>query len=327
MRLMAVVVTLFALLAASAHAADVGFEELTIANGAEPPLTAGVWYPSNAAATPHALGNVTQTVALDAPVAGHDLPLVVMSHGGAGWYDSHYDTALALAHAGFVVAAVSHAGDTFNDQSRVLELWRRPAQLHRVVDYMLGDWRWHEQLDAGRVGAFGFSNGGFTVLVAAGGIPKLSEITPYCEAHPEHDLCSALKQAGVDLHLLPVAPANAWVHDPRIKAVVIAAPAFGFTFGRAGLNNVRAPIQLWRAADDRHQPDPFYEEAVRAALPQAPEYHVVPHAGHYDFLPPCDTRLSRKRPEICTSLAGFDRSAFHEQFNADVVQFFQATLR
>lgn len=46
MRLMAVVVTLFALLAASAHAADVGFEELTIANGAEPPLTAGVWYPS-----------------------------------------------------------------------------------------------------------------------------------------------------------------------------------------------------------------------------------------------------------------------------------------
>ncbi|PQV49359.1 putative dienelactone hydrolase [Paraburkholderia sp. BL21I4N1] len=330
MRLMAVVVTILALLAApahAAHAAEVGFEELKIANGAQPPLTAGVWYPSDATATPHALGNATQTVAPDAPVAGRRLPLVVISHGGGGWYGSHYDTALALAHAGFVVAAVSHVGDTFDDQSRVLEPWRRPAQLHRVVDYMLADWRWHERLDASRVGAFGFSNGGFTVLVAAGGNPRLSEIAPYCEAHPEHDLCSALKQAGVDLHSLPVAPADAWVHDPRIKAIVVAAPAFGFTFGRAGLSNVRVPIQLWRAADDRHQPDPFYEEAVRAALPQPPEYHVVAHAGHYDFLPPCDTQLSRMRPEICTSLAGFDRSAFHEQFNADVVRFFHATLQ
>ncbi len=327
MRLMAVIVTLFALLATPALAADVGFVEVKIANGAEPPLTAGVWYPTDATATPHALGNVTQTVALDAPIDGHSLPLVVMSHGGGGWYGSHYDTALALAHAGFVVAAVSHAGDTFDDQSRVLQLWRRPAQLHRLLDYILDDWRWHERLDAGRVGAFGFSNGGFTVLVAAGGIPDLSKIAPYCEAHPEHDLCTALKQAGVDLHSIPEVSASAWVHDPRIKALVIAAPAFGFSFGRAGLSSVHASIQLWRAADDRHQPDPYYEEAVRGDLPQTPEYRVVPDAGHYDFLPPCDTRLSRKMPEICNSLPGFDRAAFHEQFNADVVQFFQATLR
>jgi predicted dienelactone hydrolase len=68
-----------------------------------------------------------------AAVAGRDLPLVVLSHGGGGGYDSHYDTALALAHAGFVVAAVSHQGDTYNDQSQVLKLWRRPAQARRLV--------------------------------------------------------------------------------------------------------------------------------------------------------------------------------------------------
>ena len=136
-----------------------------------------------------------------------------------------------------------------------------------------------------------------------------------------------LKHAGVDPHFGPDVPAGAWVHDPRIKAVVIAAPAFGFAFGHAGLSSVRAPIQLWRAADDRHQPHPYYDEAVRADLPRPPEYHVVVNAGHYDFLPPCDARLSRKMPEICTSLPGFDRAAFHEQFNADVVQFFQAMLQ
>lgn len=320
------IIILCALLAAPAIAADVGFEEVKIANGTER-LTAGIWYPTDASATPHALGNFTQTVALDAPIAGHRLPLVVMSHGGGGWYGGHYDTALALAHAGFVVAAVSHAGDTFDDQSGVLQPWRRPAQLHQLVDYMLDAWRGHEQLDAARVGAYGFSNGGFTALVAAGGIPDLSKIAPYCEAHPEHDLCEALKHAGVDPHIGADIPASAWVHEPRIKAAVIAAPAFGFSFGRAGLADVHASIQLWRAADDRHQPNPYYEEAVRADLPHPPDYHVVANAGHYDFLPPCDARLSRQRPEICNSLPGFDRAAFHEHFNVDVVQFFEATLR
>jgi predicted dienelactone hydrolase len=324
-RLMVIATFLLSLVSAPVFAADVGFEELKIPNGAEPPLTVGIWYPADAPGTSRALGNVTQTGAPGAPLAGNHLPLVVMSHGGAGWYGSHDDTALALAHSGFVAAAVSHAGDTFDDQSRVLQLWRRPAQLHRLVDYMLDDWRGHAQLDASRVGAFGFSNGGFTVLVAAGGIPNLSTIGPFCEAHAEQDLCKALQHAGVDLHSVTKVPADAWVHDPRIGAVVIAAPSFGFAFGRMGLSGVRAPVQLWSAADDRHQPHPSYDEPVRDDLPRPPDYRTVANAGHYDFLPPCDARLSRLRPAICISLPGFDRAAFHEQFNAEVVQFFRGT--
>lgn len=327
MKLAAVIATVIALVTAPVFAASVGFEEVKIPNGDAPPLTVGIWYPTDAPATQHALGDISQVVAPDAPVAGHDLPLVVMSHGGGGSYGGHYDTALALAKAGFVAAAVSHAGDTFDDQSGVLQPWLRVAQLHRLVDYLLGAWPGHARLDAQRIGAFGFSNGGLTVLVAAGGVPDLSAIAPYCEAHPEHDLCTALKHAGVDVHVGSDVPASVWTHDPRIKAVVVAAPAFGFAFSRAGLNNVRVPVQLWRAAQDRHQPDPYYEEVVRADLPRPPEYHVVENAGHYDFLPPCGASMARNRPDICTSLPGFDRAAFHEQFNAEVVRFFRTTLR
>src|ERR1700690_2378131 len=169
MGLVAVISTIFAPVAASAFAANVGFEVVKITNGAGTPLTSGIWYPTDAPATEHPLGAFIQTVAPFAPVAGRGLPMVVISHGGGGSYDSHYDTALSLAHAGFVAAAVSHAGDTYGDQSQVLRLWRRPTQLRQLVSYMLDEWPQRDRLDDARVGAFGFSNGGLTVLVSAGG--------------------------------------------------------------------------------------------------------------------------------------------------------------
>jgi predicted dienelactone hydrolase len=251
----------------------------------------------------------------------------VIAQGGGGSCASHYDTALALAREGFVVAAVSHAGDTHDDQSRVLELWRRPAQLGRLISYMALEWPGHGRIDSRRVGAFGFSNGGFTVLAAAGGIPDLRLIDPYCRANPTHDLCTALANAGVTSVASLVPPAGAWRPDPRIRAVASAAPAFGFTFGRSGLLGVRVPVQLWRADRDAHQPTPWYEEAVRAALPREPDYRVVRGAGHYDFLPPCGAPLDAAAPEICASGAGFDRAEFHRQLNARLVSFFRRHLR
>lgn len=49
-------------------------------------------------------------------------------------------------------------------------------------------------------------------------------------------------------------------------------------------------------------------------------------AGHFDFLPPCDEALARNAPMICAPTPGFDRAAFHQTFNAEVVAFFQTTL-
>ena len=312
----------------SAQGTNVGFMVVQIPNGTEPPLTAGIWYPTDAEPSTHALGLFTQNVALEAPVRGHNLPLVVISHGGGGSYEGHYDTALSLAHAGFVAAAISHAGDTYDDQSKVLQLWRRPAQLRLLVSYMLQNWPQHERLDASRIGGFGFSNGGFTMLVAAGGIPDLNKIGPYCQAHLGHDLCQALKQAKVDSsHLGDLVPSSdVWIADPRIKSVVIAAPAFAFTFTKDGLKGIHIPIQLWRAANDRHQPNPYYEETLLPRLPRLPEYHVIPRAGHYDFLPACSAKLAAVNPLICADPPGFNRSGFHEQFDSEIVRFFRRTL-
>ena len=108
---------------------------------------------------------------------------------------------------------------------------------------------------------------------------------------------------------------------------MIAAPALGFTFSPDGLKNVKVPVQLWRAENDVVVPHPRYAEAVRLALPEAPQYHVVSNAGHYDFLSPCSDALASMAPAICTSLPGFDRVAFHVGFDSAVVKFFKNTLR
>jgi len=61
-------------------------------------------------------------------------------------------------------------------------------------------------------------------------------------------------------------------------------------------------------------------------LPVKPDYHVVPNAGHWAFLAPCSPELTKAFPQSCVDLPGFDRVAFHKEFNADVRAFFQKYL-
>lgn len=299
-----------------------------MADGAGPPFEVGVWYPTETAGTPHALGGWTQVVAPAAPVAPGRHPLVVLSHGSGGWFGGHYDTALALARAGYVAAALTHPGDNYRDQSQVTDVTARPRALRRLVDYVLERWPRHAAVDPTRVGAFGFSNGGYTVLVAAGGVLDLTRFPAHCAAHAANDDCAILRAAGPEVArkiAVPIPPA-AWAHDARIRAAVVAAPALGFAFAPDGLRDVAVPVQLWRAADDRVLPAPEYADAVRGALPRPPEFHLVPGAGHYDFLAPCDAGTAARLPALCTSAPGFDRAAFHASFDAAIVAFFDRTL-
>jgi len=305
----------------------VGFTELTIPNGADTPLKVGVWYPTDAPTSVQPLHEFVQEVAPAGPVSGAGLPLVVFSHGTGGWYGEHYDTALALAHAGFVVAAVSHTGDTYDDHSRAASIIGRPKHIRRLIDYMQGEWPDRSHIDANRIGVFGFSAGGFTALVAAGGTPDFSTIGPHCAAHPDYFDCQVLAKAHIPASAVPNAPAAAWIHDPRIKAAVIAAPALGFTFGPSGLKGITIPVQLWRDEKDHILPAPDYTDAVRRDLPTPPEFHLAANADHYDFLAPCSETLRKYAPEICVSPPGFDRIAFHQAFDRDVVRFFEKALK
>ena len=301
------------------------FEQVMVPDPGGAALEVGIWYPSKALAAPQRLGLFEQTVADSGAVAGRDLPLIVMSHGTGGSFEGHYDTALALADAGFVVAAVTHTGDNYREQIQLGRLENRPRHIKVLIDYMLASWQHHDALDPSRIGMFGFSAGGFTALVAIGGTPDMRTVAPYCAAHPDEWSCRMLKDRKINVSANITGQWN-WVHDRRIVAAVIASPALGYAFSAEALSSVTVPIQLWRGDSDEILPHPNYAQAIYDRLPVKPEYHVVPNAGHFAFLAPCTPALAAVAPQICRDPQGFDRAAFHREFDPAVVAFFKAKL-
>ena len=308
---------------------SIGFQQVSVPDSTSNPLEVAIWYPTAAPTAPHTLETFSQTVALDGEILGRGLPLVLISHGTGGSLSSHYDTALALAEAGFVVAALTHTGDNYRDQSYVgnrLDLTDRPRQVRRVLDYMLLAWSGRGCIDRSKIGIYGFSLGGFTALVVIGGTPDLAEIPRFCATHSDAPECQFIRQSHGD-QLAPAPPASSnWTHDPRVHAAVIAAPAVALAFGSNGLRGVRVPVQLWRASNDQQAPDAWNSQLVREGLPVTPEEHVVANAGHMVFRL-CSETLRQSVGWMCQDAPGFDRVAFHREFNRAVVTFFRKALQ
>jgi predicted dienelactone hydrolase len=127
----------------AASFAAVGYQQVTVPDGDGKSLQAGIWYPSNTRPFAHPLGMFTQDVALNGPVAGQGLPLILILHGTGGSLSSQIDTANALARAGFVVMAVTHIGDNTQDQRYVgnrIDLIDRPRQAKAALDWVLASW-------------------------------------------------------------------------------------------------------------------------------------------------------------------------------------------
>jgi predicted dienelactone hydrolase len=323
------VVVLAALLFTGACYATVGFQQVTIPDRNGKSMQAGIWYPSNVQTAAHPIGMFSQDVALNVPISGQGLPLILISHGTGGSLTSHLDTAQALARAGMVVLAITHIGDNSQDQSYVgnrVDLIDRPRQIKVALDWVLSSWPGSLNLNPKRIGIFGFSLGGFTSLVLLGGTPELNRMAQLCESNPNAPECAFIKKANGD-QLNPSAEIPAWAHDSRVKAAVIAAPAAGYLFGPGDLREVSAPIQLWRAENDSWAPDAWNGAIVRDNLKVHPDTRVVQGADHFVFLAPCSESLAAVAPQICQDRTGFDRSAFHRAFNQSVVDFFSTRLR
>ncbi|WP_198369709.1 alpha/beta hydrolase family protein [Roseomonas rosulenta] len=261
--------------------------------------------------------------ALWLPEGGARGALVLLLHGAGGAFTDHAPLGQALAQAGIAAVAVTQPADS-SAPNAFARMQARARDATRVLDHVLA--ARPDRLDPARVGVFGYSAGGTAALLLMGGRVDPSRWIALCAAYPEERLCqSPFGRAALEAAagLPPFGAA-----DARVRAVLLAAPALGFLFAPDGFAQV-APgtmVRLWRAGADTVLREPHHAEAIAPLLPGRPAPTVVPGAGHWVFMPPCDAERRVALPYLCADPPGLDRAAFLRDFAADAVAFFRAAL-
>lgn len=304
-------------------AQGVGFQSMSVPDPMTgKPMQVAVFYPSDTISGQTQIGpvQVDGTRAI-VPQAGRH-PLIVFSHGSAGSALGHNALASRLARGGYIVAAINHPGDNFRDQSKIGTpdvFLGRPRQISALIDAMLSNVTFGPLVSTGRIGAAGFSMGGYTALVLGGARPDFGLITKYCRRPEALGFCArelALSKLGVGQGLV----------DKRVKAVIAMDPFGGF-FDKSALSEVKVPVLLIAAGASRIVPPSVNAEHIRDSLPQAPEYVSIPGADHFVFLSPCSPEQAQIAPALCQDPKGVDRKAIHEKLINETIVFFSKHLR
>jgi predicted dienelactone hydrolase len=322
------------LVAAPGHAYEAGWMQIQTA-GATPDArttTVSLYYPTLVAPRVIAMGPFTLAVAIGAKPADKVKGLILLSHGNAGTEAGHSVLAQALARSGYLVAALRHPGDNWQDGSLLAQsperyFDERPRQASRVIDALLRDPAWKDRIasdDKGpRVGALGHSAGGYTVLALAGARPDLSLMRKHCQVEAAEDpiFCS-MGRAGESTPPVPAAVPS--LRDERVRAIVAMAPV-GVLLTPESLAAVRPATMICEAELDRFVVPRFHAEWVASHLP-APNLHRVPNAWHFAFMDTPSMSLPSPDGDIAANPPGFDRGAFLDRLGVEISAFFDKSL-
>jgi predicted dienelactone hydrolase len=312
-------------------------------------LVTTIWYPVDASVpeqqhdigppgTPYFAGHPLSPGAPIAPAQAR-YPLILLSHGTGGTADSMDWIGAALAASGYIVAAVNHPGNNALEPMTwegFTLWWERATDLSEVLDGVLADPVLGPHVDRTRIGALGFSLGGYTVLELAGARTDLPAFLAFCHDHPTDAVCHPPEMARVvDLPTPGAQPspetaasqarAGASYRDPRIKAVFAIAPALGQAFDAKSFADVSIPIELMVGTKDANVPVPTNASHIATLLP-ATKLILVPGAAHYTFLPVCEPAFEKIMPALCQDPPGTDRAAVHAIAISQAREFFGRTL-
>jgi len=322
------------LVAAHAHAYEAGWQQIQAAGAtpAAPTTTVALYYPTMATPRVIPMGPFT----LDAAIGGKPVDkvkaLILLSHGIAGSELGHSALAQALARNGYLVAALRHPGDNWQDRSLIEKsperyFDERPRQASRVIDAILADPAWKDRIAADsqgpRVGALGHSAGGYTVLALAGAQPDLARLRKHCmeEASTDPIFCGVGRLGPVTPPLPAATPS---LKDERVRAIVAMAPA-GVLLTAESLATVRSATLIYEAELDRFLVPRFHAQWVASHLP-TPNLHRVPNAWHFAFMDSPSMPIASPDGDIAANPPGFDRSAFQKRLAIDITAFFDKSF-
>ena len=301
-------------------------------NSSQQAIHVVLFYPTQDSAKSIPMGPFTPTVAIngkpDAIVKG----LIVLSHGTGGAELNHTVLAEALARNGYLVAAIKHPGDNWQDQSLFsvgggYYFSERPRQASRVIDAILSDPEWKPRISADahgpRVGAVGHSAGGYTVLALAGGTPDLMRIVNHCKMDSDDPIFCSMGRRVTNSGAEKISFEG--MRDSRLRAVAALAP-MGVVFTAQSLATISIPTTIYAGDKDTFLVPRYHAEWVRQNVVKA-DYHAIQNAGHYAFSDTPSMPIPSPDGDVGANPEGFDRAAFLKQLATALNQFFDRALQ
>ncbi|EJE48673.1 putative dienelactone hydrolase [Acidovorax sp. CF316] len=325
-------------LAGQAGAQQAGYRTLTVPGDA--PIQVALFYPTAAPARALPMGPWQPVVAPGAPAAQAPLKgLVLISHGTGGSEVGHHNLATRLAKDGYLVAALRHPGDNWEDRSMITSghyFSERPRQVSRVLDALLASPEWGSLIPAERIGAVGHSAGGYTVLALAGAQAEPQRAAAHCSTVQDDPMfCSLGKlSATTPVPSAQAVPAGSTpardaqrvsVPDPRIRAVVALAP-MAVVFTPESLAAVSVPVRVIVAERDAVLVGKYHGGHVMAHMPKA-QASTAAGAGHFAFMAQASMPLPSDAGDAAANPPGFDRVAYQPELENQVSAFFAQQWR
>jgi predicted dienelactone hydrolase len=312
-------------------------------------LVTSLWYPAvpGTSVSEHDIGPPGSPLfhlgewAEDARAAKGRFPLIALSHGTGGSAQIMAWLARALASRGYVVAAVNHPGNNALEAYTAegfLIWWERARDLTTVIDLLLQDRDFARTIDRRRIGAVGFSLGGYTVIEIAGARTDPALFRKFCRSAeaegcvdpPEFphlfarwDELEATNQS----FQLAVSQSGRSYRDSRIRSVFAIAPALGRAFIPGSLRRLAIPVAIVAGIDDRIVPIGSNAQLLANLIPRASLMLLPGGVEHYTFLATCTEAGRRMQPTLCTDAEGVDREQIHQRTVDSAVQFFDRTLK
>ena len=232
-----------------------------------------------------------------APEAKGNYPLVILSHGLGGGMHDLSELAGTLANNGFVAAAPQHATDRlFNSDQYNFAVENRGNDLLRIKDWAASSDEGRALIDSENIGVFGYSQGGLSVLIAAGATPDRTLARDHCRNNRMSDIGFCGISGGPPFWVKILFWLGIWDEDggdeennfrkdlPHhdFQAVGVAAPV-GVMVSKEHYRNIKGGKGIFQFESDRALAPAFHSGHLHDALGDEPhtfkQYKGEGHGG------------------------------------------------
>lgn len=302
------------------------------------PVKIEVWYPieeteySNDDITE--LPFVLEPAVRDAAFKSMKHPMICLSHGTGGNRFGLAWLAMELAKQGYFVAAVDHWGNTFDNKipEYFVKVWERPLDIQFMITSLLEDDEIGRLIDSSKIGAAGFSLGGYTTIALAGAEIDYATLIGNSKTFkgrrefiiPEYGNVATLFKSFIkdrkDLNKYAL-------KDNRIKAFVAMAPALGLGFSREEqFEKINSPILIIGAEKDRMTPTKTNAKNYYKLIKEAQYREIEGKIGHYIFMNVAKENLQQNAKRYFKDARTVNRAIIHNQVSEMIVKYFNEVL-